>query len=410
MRGFRLSLPLPKPLRTDGMAPHPRRVTFTVLVALSLAGAGFAADLPRAEPADVGLSGKHLQRADNLLRAVVDQGDLAGAVGLVVRHGHVAYFEAHGRADDDRPMGRDAIFRIASMTKPVTAAAVLALYEQGAFRLQDPVSAYLPEFADVRVLVPDSLRAVVDSATVPAQRPIRISDLLTHTSGLTYHWNDRVGDQLWEQKIPHGLHQVEGTLADAMGRLARIPLVHSPGQAWTYGLGLDVAGRLVEVVAGQDLFSYMESRIFDPLEMDDTGFYLGKKRAARLAAVYSKNAAGTLQRMVADSTYMMGQTLGFSIDYPTDGPTHYYAGGGGLCSTAGDYGRFAQMLANGGELDGKRILSRKSVELMASDHVGTLLPDYGFGLGVAVIRDPGEFGELSSPGAFTWGGFFSTHF
>jgi CubicO group peptidase (beta-lactamase class C family) len=342
----------------------------------------------------------------------VDEGLLAGAVALVARDGKVAYLQSVGMQDKEEgiEMKPDAIFRIASMSKPITSVAVMMLYEQGRFRLSDPVSKYLPELKDMKVLTmqPAADGGKAQEQLVPAKREITIRNLLTHTSGLTYQWDARVGAKYYEAGITHGLIQTEDSLADGIKKLARIPLVHQPGEAFTYGLSVDVLGRLVEVVSGLPFDQFLRRRIFVPLRMNDTCFYLSDSQASRLAAVYGPDPSGALKRL-GDGILGEGP-MRVCVTYPYEGPKCYCSGGGGLCSTVPDYARFCQMMLNGGELDGVRLLSRKTVELMTADHVGELSPGSGFGLGFGVTRSLREAGELTSAGAYRWGGFWYTTF
>ncbi len=382
----------------------------TVLMALAPVASGQG--LPQVPPRSVGLSQQRLDRIGMLMQEHVDGGLLAGAVALVARDGKVAYLKSVGMQDKERnvPMKPDTIFRIASMSKPITSVAVMMLYEEGWFRLSDPISKYLPEFKDMKVLVTkpagDGGKAQEDIG--PAKRQITIRNLLTHTSGLTYHWDPRVGAKYAQAGITHGLIQTEDSLADGIRKLAQIPLVHQPGEAFTYSLSVDVLGRLVEVVSALPFDQFLQKRIFEPLRMNDTGFYLSNNKVSRLAAVYGPDAEGTLKRL-GDGILGEG-SMRATVTYPYEGPKRYCSGGGGLCSTISDYARFCQMLLNGGELDGVRLLSRKTVELMTADHVGDLSPSSGFGLGFGVTRSLREAGELTSVGAYRWGGYWYTTF
>jgi CubicO group peptidase (beta-lactamase class C family) len=367
--------------------------------------------LPQASPASVGLSQERLDRITAVMQQHVDEGLLAGVAALVARDGKVAYLHSVGMQDREKSvaMTPEAIFRIASMSKPITSVAVLMLYEQGRYRLGDPVSEYLPEFKEMKVLVSQRTDdGRTQEKLVPAKRPITIRHLLTHTSGLTYQWDPRIGAKYYEAGITHGLIQTPDSLADGIRKLARQPLVHQPGEAWNYGLSTDVLGRLVEVVSGISFDEFLRTRIFQPLRMNDTGFYLPDGKVSRLAAVYGPDPNGTLQRL---GNGVLGDApMQICVTYPCEGPRCYFSGGGGLCSTIADYARFCQMLLNGGELDGVRLLSPKTVELMTADHVGDLNPGSGFGLGFGVTRTLREAGELTSVGAYRWGGFWYTTF
>ncbi len=387
-----------------------KRISCRALILLFLVLAPAAAQvLPRVPPEKAGFSPDRLARIDALVERHISAGDLAGAVTLIARHGRIAHLGVYGMADREagRPMKEDTIFRIASMTKPITSVAVMMLYEEGKFLLSDPVSNYLPEFAHMKVLPPDAPRG---STPVPAKRPITIRHLLTHTAGFTYHWNPRIGPLYNAYGIPHGLGPTPYTLAEAMKLLAKIPLVNHPGEQWEYGLSIDVLGRLVEVTSRMSLDEFFRRRIFEPLGMKDTHFYLPEEKVARLAAVYGKDKEGKLVR-VNDEEVRAGEASG-STDYPYAGPKKYFSGGGGLSSTALDYARFAQMILDKGRLGSVRLLSPKTVELMTMDHLGHIVkdPPLAFGLGFYIDTTERGFTELTSEGTHGWGGFWYTEF
>jgi len=372
-----------------------------------------AQNLPVASPESVGLSSERLKRVEAALNQYFEKKQIAGAVALVVRKGKVAYFKSTGMQDVEmkKLMQDNTIFRIASMTKPITSIAVMMLYEEGRFLLNDPVHKYLPEFKDMMVLNPEratngQANAKLDSL-VPAKRPITIRHLLSHTSGLTYHWNEQLGKAYEKAGIAHGLGLHNETLAANMKKLAKLPLLFHPGDKWEYGLSVDVLGYLVEVVSGKSLNDFFKERIFEPLKMPDTHFYLPENKVGRLATVYQYSAEKGLAKLPDSNAE---GSLEFSPAYPYRGPKKFYAGGAGLCATISDYARFAQMLLNGGELEGARILSRKSVELMTADFAGGLNPEIGFGLGFGIRRSLREGGELGSIGAYGWSGFWNTQF
>ena len=380
-----------------------------LLALVALAPVAMGQGMPKASPESVGLSQNRLDRITTLMQKHVDNDLLAGAVALVAREGKVAYLESVGMRDREKnaPMTADTIFRIASMSKAITSVAVMMLYEEGHFQLGDPLSRFIPEFRNAKVftLADDG---VSPGEPVAAKRPITIRHLLTHSSGLTYQWDARVGAKLAEAGITHGLIQDEDLLADDMKALARMPLVHQPGEAYNYGLSTDVLGRVVEVVSGVPFDEFLRERIFEPLRMNDTGFRLPRSKVPRVSAVYGPDPNGTLKRL-PDGVIGKG-AMQISVTYPYEGTHRYCSGGGGLCSTVPDYARFIQMMLNGGELDGVRLLSRKTVELMSADHVGDLSPGSGFGLGFGVTRSLREAGELTSVGAYRWGGFWYTTF
>ena len=376
---------------------------------------GVAAGLQAAGAAeDVGFSSARLQRLTATFNADIEQGRIPGAVVLVARKGKVAYFEAMGFKDRDKslPMQQDSVFRIASMTKPVVAVAALMLLEEGKLALVDPISRYLPEFKDLQVGVER-----VDAATgqrtlelVPAQRQITVQDLLRHTSGLTY---GPFGDSLVQRMYRENkLMDDQQTNAEMATKLAAMPLAYQPGTMFEYSMSTDVMGRIVEVVSGMDLNRFVVERIARPLGMNSTGFLLTEKDSSRLALPQNDPVSG-LQ--------------GVLFAYQIDKPPKWFSGGGGLLSTAADYVRFCQMLLNGGELEGVRLLSRKSVELMLHDHLpvtvgfGTFtqelgitapLPEFGqgYGLAVGVRNEQGRSPVPGSPGDFYWGGALGTYF
>jgi CubicO group peptidase (beta-lactamase class C family) len=378
-----------------------------VAAALVLRASALAQDLPSAAPETLGFSADRLARIAAAVQHDVDGKRVSGAVTLVVRHGQVAWFDARGMADREagKPMQKDAIFRICSMTKPITSTAVMMLYEEGRFLLEDPISKYLPEFKDPKVLVKPASGAPY---SVPASREITIRDLLRHTSGLTYNWNADVGKAYDDAGVASGLLQYDGTIGDSVKKLAGIPLVYNPGEKWEYSLSVDVLGRLVEVVSGMPLDQFFRTRIFEPLGMKDSYFYLPPDKAGRLAAAYAYFDDKDGMVRFPDTPVNEG-TLVYSADYPVKGPRKLFSGGAGLCATAMDYARFCQMMLNGGKLGDVRILSRKSVEIMSHDQLGPIDPKFGFGLGFGVLgKAPLE--ELGSAGAFRWGGFFFTSF
>lgn len=304
-----------------------------------------------------------------------------------------------------KPMQTDAIFRICSMSKPITSLAVMMLYEDGRFLLDDPVSKYIPEFKNPKVLVKP---ASGKPYTIPATREITIRNLLTHTSGLTYNWNPDLGPLYKEANIAHGLLPYDGTIGDNVKRLAALPLLFNPGERWEYSLGVDVLGYLVEVLSGQPLDEFFRTRIFQPLGMTDTYFYPPESKVARLATAYTYYSDKGLARF--PDTPITEGSFSYSADYPTRGPKKLFSGGGGLCSTAMDYARFCQMMLEGGRAGDHRLISRKTVELMTHDQIGKIGPEQGFGLGFGIDGVKAPLGELGSPDEFNWGGFFYTAF
>jgi len=369
-------------------------------VACVLAGLCLMRPLAAAGPEDVGLSTERLDRIDKVIRQYVDEGKVAGAVTLVSRNGRTVYHKAFGMRDIEAksPMTTDAMFRIASMSKPITCTAVMVLYERGCFLLNDPVSKYIPEFADPEVLVRSPDGTYVRR---PARREITIRHLLNHTSGITYG-EDAQGPFYKEARITTGLTPTDDTLGEMVRRLAKLPLISQPGEEEHYGLSIDVLGYLVEVLSGQDFNAFCTEEIFKPLGMKDTHFALPEKKLSRLAKLYSLTPAGTLEQDATDPEFLVRQRL--------------FSGGAGVITTASDYARFAQMILNNGELDGVRILSRKTVELMTSNSIGGLYAPFrynsgdkmGYGFGIRTER--GEFDELESIGIIGWDGAYFTRF
>lgn len=379
-------------------------ISFLLVLTLS----AFSRGLPTVVPETVGISTERLSRIDKIMEAHVAQKKIAGGVILLARHGKTAHLGAYGMMDveAEKPMKPDTIFRIASMTKQITSVAVMILYEEGHFRLHEPVSNFIPAFKEMRVLPPEDAE---DSASpVAATRQITIWNLLTHTSGLTYHWNERLGPLYNDAGITHGLLQDESTLAEKMKALATIPLLHQPGDRVEYGLSIDVLGYLVEAASGMPLDQFFAERIFKPLGMADTHFFIPEAKRERLATVYERTGDGPIMRKSQEPT--VNGSLIYSTDYPYNGPKTYFSGGAGLVSTASDYARFAQMMLNDGELDGVRLLSRKTVELMTTDQLAKMNVNYGFGLGFGVVRDASDLREIGSVGAYSGGGFFFTSF
>jgi CubicO group peptidase (beta-lactamase class C family) len=364
-------------------------------------------DLPTAKPETVGLSSERLERISGAVQRSIDDKRIAGAVTLVVRHGHVAWLKSQGMMDREaaKAMRPDAMFRICSMTKPITSVAVMMLYEEGKFLLEDPVSKYLPEFKNPKVLVKPSSG---EPYTIPATKEITIRDLLRHTSRITYQWNGDLGPMYEKAEVASGLLQYDGTIGDSVKHLATQPLLFNPGERFEYSLGVDVLGRLVEVVSGQPLDEFFRTRIFEPAGMKDTYFYPPENKLDRLATAYTYYADKGLNRF--PDTPIREGTFVYSADYPSRRPKKLFSGGAGLVSTAMDYARFCQMMLDNGKAGNTRLLSRKSVELMTQDQLGKIGPDEGFGLGFGVDGVKGPLSELGSVGEYAWGGFFYTAF
>ena len=362
---------------------------------------------------NLGFDAERLAGVGRFLRRYVDEGRLPGWSLLIGRHGQVADTSTYGRRDleADLPIEPDTLFRIYSMTKPITSVAAMMLYEQGAFELNDPVSRFIPAFADVRVY---SGGTADNPVTVPAVEPIRIRHLFTHTSGLTYGWH-RIHpvDEIYRMQGFDWAAPVGMDLATCCERWAAMPLLFQPGAEWVYSVATDVLGRLVEVISGQSLDEFVRTRILEPLGMPDTGFTVPADRHDRLAALYTP-APGS------------GQALRYDlIGTAAIEGNRFISGGGGLVGTIGDYHRFAEFLRCDGELDGVRLLGNRTVRYMRQNHLpgGADLASYGrplfsetrydgmgFGLGFSVLMDPVANATIASPGEFAWGGAASTAF
>lgn len=416
---------------------QPRQSLFALFALWLLAGAlpsALAQNLPTVRPERVGISSDRLERIDAHMQQAVEDGVMIGGLGLIARRGRVAYMETYGLADREaeRPMSADSIFRIYSMTKPVTGVAVMLLHEEGRFLLHDPIGKHLPELADLRVATvtadaegdgaadgPSAQEEDADAAPQPLQtrqprRQPNIRDLLRHTAGFTYGiFGETPVDALYrEAELITG----DMTTGDFITRLGEIPLQYEPGARWHYSVSVDVQGALVEAVSGMSLGQFMQERIFGPLGMVDTSFTAPNEKWARVAQLYSPEG------LPGDWSAFMAEDAGeglviaddqFNRDFREG--AKFQSGGGGLLSTATDYLRFCQMLLNGGELDDVRLLSPKSVALMASDHladveIGFAGKGIGFGLGFAVVLDPGTLGQLGTAGTYSWGGAAGTTF
>ncbi len=378
----------------------PRAVfVLSLLAAVPVAAAPAAAPLPLGDAATLGFDPVRLQRLDAVIQEEVDRKQIAGGIIYVARDGQTAHLRTYGMQDVEaaRPMAPDAIFRIASMSKAITSVAVMMLYEEGKFRLHDPISKFIPGFRNsvVAMKPADGQPAAAGKpyATVPAKRPIQIRDLLTHTAGLTYGDGVAIEDYKAANLTGWNFTAKDETIGDAINRLAKLPLHGQPGEVYQYGFSTDVLGYLVEVASGMPLDRFFEERIFRPLKMVDSCFYLPPEKSSRLANVYGLEAGKLgLKETAERSLYVHG-------------PRKCFSGGAGVLSTASDYARFLQMLLNQGVLDGARILSPKSVELMHANHTGNLYTQRtnAFGLGFWVIKDLGHYGELGSEGSYGWG-------
>ncbi|MCB1683164.1 MAG: serine hydrolase domain-containing protein [Pseudomonadales bacterium] len=416
------------------MRESPKLVTgFLGLVLVTVTFAAAARPLPETKPERVGLSSERLERLSAHMADAVADGTMVGGLAMIARNGRIAYVQSWGDRDREAglPMTRDTIFRIYSMSKPITAVALMMLYEEGRFFLNDPVAKYIPELANLQVAVSTAdgdIRMTsngTQSKTIgegdatkvglvrkPRRQPT-IRDLLTHTAGFTYgvFGNTEVDRQYRDAGILSNPN-----LQDFVEKLGAIPLQYEPGTRWHYSVAVDVQGRLVEVISGMRFGEFLQQRLFTPLGMTDTSFVVPAEKLGRLAQLYSPagTASGTdawlkpstsTELVVADPRASEGFMEGATFE----------GGGGGLVSTADDYLRFNQMMLNGGELDGVRLLSPKTVELMTKDHLGPIAMGFGrsgvgFGLGYAVALNQGEIGELGSEGEYNWGGAAGTSF
>jgi CubicO group peptidase (beta-lactamase class C family) len=356
-------------------------------------------------PESVGLSAERLSLIDTMISSSIDSGWITGAVGFVARDGKIVYCKSFGYNDIDAktPLKTDDIFRIASQSKAITSLAVMILFDEGKLLLDDPVSKYVPEFAHPVVLDKFNPKDTTYT-TIPAFREITIRDLLTHTSGIDYA---RIGSEnmkaIYEKnKIPVGFESRPLILGDYMKKLGKLPLVHQPGLQFTYGLNCDLLGYVVEVISGMSLDKFMHDRIFEPLGMNDTYFYIPEEKQNRLVKPYTENE-------MHKSVKWTDNTFGdINVNYPLVKGT-YFSGGAGLSATIEDYARFLQMMLNGGEYNGRRIISRKTVELMTSNQIGNLnLGRNKFGLGFEITTEEGQAQLGVSKGSFAWGGFYGT--
>lgn len=374
-----------------------------LLVAIFVAHSGVAVHAETAA-ADAGFSQERLERVGRTLQQYVDDGRIAGAVALILRDGVPVYERAVGWSDKEAkaPMRNDTIFRIASQTKAITSAAALILLEEGKLSLQDPVSRYIPEFAKTTVSIQADDKAMLQ----PAQREITLFDLLTHTAGISYGAEERIAGEYQAKGLGpaagNGWYIVDKNepVCVTMQRLATVPFVAQPGTAWKYGYSTDILGCVIERASGQALDEFIRARITQPLEMNDTYFFLPPAKQARLAAVYASGSKGRAERSPEGAK---GQ------GHFTGGPQKNFSGGAGLVSTARDYARFLEMLRRGGELDGHRILSPRSVALMRTNQVGSLHSErgLGFGLGFETVQRYGALG-MASVGSYGWGGAYGS--
>ena len=380
-----------------------RRVILLACVLVAFVGPAWAQTLPTAKPEQVGLSSQHLERVAQVLKAQIERGRFPGAVVVVARKGKVAYFEAFGQRDPQTgaPMTKDAIFRLYSMTKPFTSVAAMMLVEDGKLTLADPVSKHLPQLANLKVAVAkQDAEGKTTYTLVPAASEMTIQDLLRHTSGIVYGGftpNPYIKEAYATNKVSWD----DQTPEEQLERLAKVPLAHHPGTVWEYSLSTDILGRVIEKVSGMPLGAFLGERVFAPLKMTDTGFIVPPAKVTRLAQPFPVDKA------TGNPIKMLDVTVAQKND----------AGGAGSAGTAADYARFCQMLLNGGQLNGARLLGRATVAYMTTDHLDTIktavpnaLAGYGFGLGFSVRKNDGVSNLIGSAGEYSWGGAAGTTF
>ena len=362
--------------------------------------------LSEGTPESVGMSSERLDRITKMLEKAVSVGDVPGAVALVARNGKIVYYKAFGKSDNEagKELKRDDIFRIASQSKAITSTAVMILWEEGKFKLDDPISKYIPEFKNPQVLK-DFHYADTTYTTVPAASEVTIRQLLTHTSGVGYGIiDDEPFKMIYGKAGVTDLFTTKDiTIGESVRKLAKLPLHFNPGEKFHYSEGLDILGYFIEVVSGMPFDQFLKKRIFDPLGMNDTGFYLPDEKANRLVKVQHP----------VDGVWKHYPVTFYDPDYPIKGAKKFFSGGAGLSSTAKDYATFLQMYLNGGELNGVRLLSRTTVQSIMGNQVGNLFwsNDKYYGLAFSVLNQKGQDeGGLGSVGTFEWGGYFSTSY
>ena len=352
------------------------------------------------------MSAERIAKIDAMLQKSVDNKNVPGLVALIARNGKIVYHKAYGMADSEasKPMQKDAIFRIASQTKAVTSTAVMMLWEEGHFGLDDPIANYIPEFENMQVL--DSLvEADMTYTTSAANKPITIRHLLTHTSGLGYGVidSDKRMKKIYAKAGVTDLFTTENiSIEQSVKKLAKLPLHHHPGEKFTYSEGLDVLGYFIEVISGMPLDQFFKTRIFDPLNMDDTWFYLPDAKKDRLVKVHKRE----------DGQWIKYPVTFYDPDYPIKGAKRFFSGGAGLSSTAKDYATFLQMYLNNGQFNDARLLSRTTIQMMMANHIGGLWGEEAYhGLAFGVLDQAGQDkGGKGSKGTFEWGGYFNTQY
>jgi CubicO group peptidase (beta-lactamase class C family) len=383
-----------------------------ILVQLFLIQAVFSQGLPTAKPEEVGMSSDRLNRINPVMQSYVDENIFPGLITLVARRGKVVHFEKYGMMDIDKPMQFNTIFRIASMTKPITSVAVMMLYEEGHFQLFDPISKYIPEFKDLKVFSSTDENGL---QLVDQNNQITIHDLLTHTAAIN-RGSGNTPQELIVDSLYRQIDMSDGTLKDMTNKIAEIPLLYQPGTKWSYSnASTNVLAHLVEVISDKPFNEFLEERIFIPLNMKDTDFYVPEEKINRFAALYRLSENSGIKVLEKQETSAMST------------PPKFYSAAGGLVSTVTDYAIFAQMLLNKGEFNGTRLLGRKTVEFMTQNHLSEellpikmvilrdgmkydLIPGLGFGLGFGVTIDVPKSHTLASLGRFMWSGSFTTAF
>lgn len=371
---------------------------FTLLFAYS--SSLIAADFPRARPERAGMSSERLARLDSVLKSYVENDQIAGQVMMVLRNGRVVYSAANGMQDREAgiPMSETSMFRIASQTKAIVSAGIMILHERGQLDISHSLGRYIPEWQNMQVAVENSQGGYDLEA---AARPITIRNLLTHTGGMSY--GNGPSAEEWQAAGFQGWYfaNKDEPIGESIARMGSLPLDAHPGEAWIYGYNTDILGAVIEIASGMDLYSFLSQEIFQPLEMNDTHFYLPENKVDRLAVVYQPKEGGGIEAIPAkDGMNSQGMYA--------DGPRVSFSGGAGLISTADNYARFLQMTLNGGELNGERILSRKTIELMTTNHLADIpfRSGQGFGLGFSVVTNLGTRGSMGSEGEYGWGGAY----
>lgn len=362
--------------------------------------------LETTSPEEVGMSSERIQKIEAMLKSAIDENQIPGAVALIARDGKIVFHEAYGKANaSGKQLEKDAVFRLASQTKAITATAVMMLWEEGKFQLDDPISKYIPEFKNPKILATYRENDSTYDA-IPAKNEITIRQLLTHTSGLGYGMIDsdeRIKKIYTQAGVTELFTTKDITIEESVKKLAVLPLHHEPGEKFTYSLGLDVLGYFIEIISGQDFDDFLKERIFDPLQMNDTRFYQPEINKDRLVAVQHKK----------DGTWENFPTTFYDPDYPIKGEKSFFSGGAGLSGTAKDYAKFLQMYLNGGEYNGTRLLSRNTVNIILGNQTGEKFnfPNQFYGLAFGVVSETGEIsGGQGSAGTFDWGGYFNTQY